>query len=104
MPRLLHPIAGAFFLAAVALPRPGDAADAAHPLDPGATSGLLTTENPFDGHVPLLNREVPAPSFAFESAAGDRPAPDDGERLSLPAMYGADTATGHRGHAPAAME
>jgi hypothetical protein len=104
MPRLLHPVAGAFLLAAAALPRPGNAADAAPPLDPTATSGLLTTENPFDGHVPLLNREVPAPSFAFESAAGDRPAPDDGERRSLPAMYSADTATGHRGHAPAPME
>jgi len=104
MPRLLHPVAGAFLLAAAALPRPGNAADAAPPLDPTAASGLLTTENPFDGHVPLLNREVPAPSFAFESAAGDRPAPDDGERRSLPAMYSADTATGHRGHAPAAME
>ena len=104
MPRWFHPIVGAFFLAAVALPRPGDAADAAHPLDPGAASGLLTTENPFDGHVPLLNREVPAPSFAFESAAGDRPAPDEAETRSLPAMHRADTETGHRGHAPAAME
>ena len=102
MPRLLHPVAGAFLLAAAALPRPGNAADAAPPLDPIATSGLLTTENPFDGHVPLLNREVPAPSFAFDSAAGDRPAPDD-ERRSLPAMYRAET-TGHHGHAPAAME
>lgn len=104
MPRLLHPMLGLLFLAAVALPRSGTAADPAHPLDPGSASGLLTTENPFDGHVPLLHREVPAPSFAFESDAGNQRAQGDGERQSLPAMYRADTATEHRGHAAAAME
>lgn len=104
MARLLLPIVGAFLLATVALPRPGDAADAAHPLDTTAPSGLLTTKNPFDGHVPLLHRQVPAPSFAFESAVGDQRAQGDGERQSLPAMNRVDTATEHRGHAAAAME
>lgn len=103
MPRLVHHMVGAFFLAAVGLPRPGDAADAAHPLDPTAASGYLNTENAFDGHVPLLTREGPAPSFAFESA-GNQPAEEDGERRSLPAMHRADTAAGDHGHAPAAME
>ena len=103
MPRLVHHMVGALFLATVALPRPGDAADAAHPLDPTAASGSLNTENAFDGHVPLLTREGPAPSFAFESA-GAQPVQEDGERLSLPAMYRADTAAGQRGHPPAPTE
>ena len=82
MRRLLCPGVGALLLAVAVLPRPGSAADAIHPLDPGAAPGVLAVDDPFADHVPLLDRGDPAPSFAT-APAGDgvpriEPAMDDG--------------------------
>jgi hypothetical protein len=66
---LSHLGVGAFLVAAVILPRSGTTADAAHPLDPVASSGSVPTQNIFDGHVQLLDRDVPAPSFVEDPGA-----------------------------------
>jgi hypothetical protein len=70
--RLLSlPGIGAFLFAAALVPRPGMTADAIHPLDPAAPAGVVRTRNVFEGFVPLLGRESPAPSFAVEEEAAD---------------------------------
>ena len=93
MRRLLCPGVGALLLAAAVLPRPGSAADATHPLDPGAAPGVLAVDDPFADHVPLLDRGDPAPSFATAPATGnDRSAAGDGAPRVEPAMD-------HGGHA-----
>ena len=96
MRRLLRPGLGALLLllAAAVSPRPGSAADATHPLDPEATPGVLPVDDPFAGHVPMLDREAPAPSFVTAPAAdaADRAAADTGAMRAEPAA-------GHAGHA-----
>jgi hypothetical protein len=59
---------GAFLLVTALVPRPGAAADAAHPLDPAAPAGVVPTQNMFEDLVPLLDRDSPVPSFAGEAA------------------------------------
>jgi hypothetical protein len=98
MPRSSHAVVGAMLITAALLPRSGNTADAAHPLESGAIPGVLATENPFDGHVPLLNREDPAPSFASEEAAEEL-AGDHPEGRPIPALH--RTEEPHRGHAAA---
>ena len=118
MRTLLRLGAGTLLLATAVMLRPADAADATHPLDPNASPGVLPTGDPFRNHVPLLDREAPAPSFAAAPAA----APDEGasvadrgeEPEAMPAMrlvvmHGGDHAatsgggTTHGAHAAAAM-
>ncbi len=55
---------------------PSWAAGVANPLDPAGPPGAVPTENIFEGRVPLLDREAPAPSFAGEAEAP--PAESDG--------------------------
>ncbi|HET6518959.1 MAG TPA: hypothetical protein VFG47_03955 [Geminicoccaceae bacterium] len=87
---LLRLGAGAFLLAAAVMLRPAGAADATHPLDPNASPGVLPTGDPFLGHVPLLDREAPAPSFAAAPAAPPdgrtSPVADWREPWAMPAM------------------
>jgi hypothetical protein len=117
MRTLLRLGAGTLLLATSVMLRPADAADATHPLDPNASPGVMPTGDPFRNHVPLLDREAPAPSFAAAPAA----APDEGasvadrgeEPEAMPAMrhvvmHGGDHAatsgggTTHGAHAAAA--
>ena len=78
MRTLLRLGAGTLLLATAVMLRPADAADATHPLDPNASPGVLPTGDPFRNHVPLLDREAPAPSFAAAPAA----APDEGASVA----------------------
>ncbi|WP_159713277.1 hypothetical protein [Geminicoccus flavidas] len=66
---LSHFGVGAFLVVAVILPRSGTTADTAHPLDPVASSGSVPTQNIFNDHVQLLDRDVPAPSFVEDPEA-----------------------------------
>lgn len=61
--QLLTRFCVAVLLAAALMPSGEAAADAAHPLDPTAPAGAVVTKNSFEGFVPLLSRENPAPSF-----------------------------------------
>jgi hypothetical protein len=76
----------AFLVAVAVLPRPGMAADPIHPLDPAAPSGPVPTQNVFQGHVPLLDRDSPAPSFTDE---GDQPEAEEPARLPEAMDHGA---------------
>jgi hypothetical protein len=78
------------------------AAEARNPLDPSAAAGVVTTVPAFDGHIPLLDREAPAPSFAGateEPSVGD----DQGPAAQVPADHdGMNHTPGGHGavHAP----
>ena len=89
---LLRLGAGAFLLAAAVLLRPASAADDTHPLDPDATPGVLPTDDPFQGYVPLLDRDAPAPSFVTAPAV-------DGEAFAAEAAGGETPATPAMRHA-----
>jgi hypothetical protein len=71
MRSLSHLGVGAFLLAVVALPHGGTAADTAHPLDPATPPGPLSTDSVFQEHVPLLDRDVPVPSFTAETSGSE---------------------------------
>ena len=90
MRRLLCPGVGALLLVAAVLPRPGSAD---HPLDPGATPGVLSVDDPFADRVPLLDRETPAPSFVTAPVA------DTGRSITDAGAPGIEPAMNHGEHA-----
>ena len=88
MPSQPRPGVGALLLAAALVPLPSRAADTGHPLDPAAEAGVVSTANVFDGHIPLLDRDAPAPSFA-EGAAPPPPAGAGSAPGQMPMDHGA---------------
>jgi len=77
--QLLTRFCVAALLAAALMPSGEAAADAAHPLDPTASAGAVVTKNSFEGFVPLLSRENPAPSFI----KSEPPAPNEERPASV---------------------
>ena len=101
--RLLgHFGAGVLLLAAALLPRPGNAADATHPLDPGAAAGSIPTQNAFGGYIPLLDRDEPVPSFAADQARASGSAEAESAPAAMPMDHGTmdHGAMGHGNPAP----
>ena len=82
-----RPGMGALLLLAALAPLPSRAADTGHPLDPAAEAGVVSTANVFDGHIPLLDRDAPAPSFA-EGAAAPPPAAAGAAPAPMPMDHG----------------
>ncbi len=100
MPRLVRPSVAALLLTAAVLLRSGStSADATHPLDPTAAPGVLATESPFEGSVPLLDREAPTPSFVMRPVADGQPTTGVGGSQAAPPMPMDHTAMGHAGMA-----